>query len=144
MPSLGKKKCFLDVKTQQVECKNCNRKYWPQLPFVDGRQHMTRSFTRFAIDLLSFGTIQDTARFLGIGWDTIKRIHKKDLQSKYSKVSLEEVEYVSIDEFSIKKRHKYMTVVSDIRSGRIIYAVVGRKEKHLKKFFRRLKKKLLN
>jgi transposase len=34
---------------------------------------------------------------------------------------------VAIDEFSIRKGHKYMTVVSDLRAGRIIHAVEGRR-----------------
>jgi len=78
-------------------------------------------------ELLAFGTIKDVADFLHVGWDTVKRIHKNYLRNKYRKIPLEEVEYISIDEFSIKKGHNYMTVVSDIRSGAILHVVEGRK-----------------
>ena len=57
-------------------------------------RRMTRAFIRLAIGLLSFGTIQDVAKFLGVGWDTIKRMHKEHLHSKYKKIPLEEIEYV--------------------------------------------------
>lgn len=144
LPPIGKKPCFLDLTTHRVQCKECDHLYWPHLPFVHKGRRMTGSFARYVGDLLQFSTIQDVAQLLGIGWDTVKRIHKEYLQSKYRSISLKDVEYISIDEFSIKKRHKYMTVVSDIKSGHIIYAVEGRKEKHVKKFFKRLKKTLLS
>ena len=94
-------------------------------------------------ELLAFGTIKDVAAFLGVGWDTIKRIHKAHLKNKYRKISLEEIEYVSIDEFSIKKGHNYMTVVTDMTSGAIIHAVEGRKKEDIRLFFLKLKKKPL-
>jgi transposase len=140
-PPIGKKKTFLDVILHRVECGKCSHLYWPVLPFMKGTKRMTRSFIRLAGELLAFGTIQDVAEFLGVGWDTIKRIHKNDLQAKYRTIPLEDVEYVSIDEFSIKKGHKYMTVVTDLQSGAIIHAVEGRKKEDIAPFFKKLKKK---
>lgn len=55
-----------------------------------------------------------------------------------------EVEYISIDEFSIAKRHKYMTTIMDIKSGRILYAVEGLKREDIALAFQDLKKKHLN
>jgi transposase len=141
MPSVGSKKAFLDVNLHRVECQKCKHLYWPVLPFMKETKRMTRSFIRLAGELLAFGTIQDVAAFLGIGWDTVKRIHKDYLQTKYQKIPLEDVEYISIDEFSIKKGHRYMTVVTDLRSGAIIHAVEGRKKEDIAPFFKELKKK---
>lgn len=144
MIPFGKKQCFLDLILHRVECRGCGHLYWPVLPFMPNRRRMTKSFIRMAGDLLTFGTVKDVASFLGIGWDTVKRIHKDYLQKKYRNISLEEVEYISIDEFSIKKGHNYMTIVADIPSGAIIHAVEGRKVEDIKPFFEKLKKKPLN
>ena len=54
---------------------------------------------------------------------------------------MSEVRYVSIDEFAIAKGHKYMTIVLDISTGRIIHAVEGRKSKDIGPFLEELKKK---
>ncbi len=140
MIPIGRKTCFLDVMLHRVQCRSCSHLYWPVLPFMPGEQRMTRSFIRMAEELLAFGTIKDVANFLGVGWDTIKRIHKNYLRSKYRKIPLEEVEYISIDEFSIKKGHNYMTVVTDVQSGAILHAVEGRKKENIRKFFNTLKK----
>lgn len=144
MIPFGTKKCFLNLILHRVECKKCNFLYWPILPFMPKTRRMTKSFIRLAGDLLSFGTIKDVADFLGVGWDTVKRIHKDYLKNKYRRISLKDVEYISIDEFSIKKGHNYMTVVTDIQSGAIIHAVEGRKVEDIKPFFEQLKKKPLS
>lgn len=108
---------------------------------MPGTKRMTRSFIRMAGELLAFGTIKDVANFLGVGWDTIKRIHKEHLRNTYRKIPIEDVEYLSIDEFSIKKGHQYMTIVTDVQSGAILHAVEGRKKESVRRFFEKLKKK---
>jgi transposase len=143
LPPFGSKKCFLELTLHRVECHNCHHLYWPVLPFMQGMKRMTRSFIRYALELLKFGTIKDVATHVGVGWDTIKEIHKEALERKYDDIPLEDVEYVAIDEFSIRKGHNYMTVISDLKTGRIIHAVEGRKEKDIEPFLQRLKKKPL-
>jgi transposase len=107
---------------------------------MQGMKRMTRSFIRYALELLKFGTIKDVANHVGVGWDAIKEIHKEALEKKYDNIPLSDVEYVAIDEFSIRKGHKYMTVISDLQTGRIIHAVEGRKEEDIEPFLQRLKK----
>ena len=75
---------------------------------------MTNSFINHALDLLRFGAIKDVSDHLSTSWDVIKNIHKKHLEKRYKEVAMSDVEYVSIDEFSIAKRHKYMTVIANI------------------------------
>lgn len=143
MTPIGNKPCFLSLILHRIECKDCNHLYRPTLSFMQDSKRMTKAFIRFVVELLAFGTIKDVADFLGVGWDTVKRIHKQYLQKKYKKIDLKDVEYISIDEFSIKKGHNYMTVITDVKSGAIIHAVEGRKKNDIKPFFLKLKKRLL-
>lgn len=69
-PPIGSKKTFLELILHRVECEKCAHLYWPVLPFMKETKRMTRSFIRLAGELLAFGTIQDVAEFLGVGWDT--------------------------------------------------------------------------
>ncbi len=91
-----------------------------------GKHRYTRFFAMTALDLLRFGTIKDVAHYLHVGWDLIKKIHKIKLQNRYRKMTIRKIRYLGIDEFSIRKRHKYMTIFLDLKSGRIIHAVEGR------------------
>lgn len=144
IPPIGKKKCLLRMILHRVQCRECSHLYWPTLPFMIGTKRMTRSFVTYALELLQFGTIKDVACHLQVGWDTVKDIHKEFLDRKYKKIDLRDIEYLAIDEFSIKKGHQYMTVVSDLKTGRIIYSVEGRKKEDILPFLKSLKKKVLN
>lgn len=140
MIPFGGKKCYLDLILHRIECPQCARKWWPQLPFMKGKSRMVRSFIAHVLDLLHFSTLQDVSRFLGVSWNVIKKIHKEKLGTLYRKIPLEELEYISVDEFSIRKGHEYMTVFTDLQSGRIIHAVEGRTIEIVAPFLKKLSK----
>jgi len=144
LPPVGMKQTRLQVNLQKQACVSCKHTWWPNIPFVTGKQRMSHSFISYALELLKFGTIKDVSIHLGVNWNTIKGIHKDHLNNLYNKIDLTNVEYVSIDEFAIAKRHKYMTILLDIKSGRILHAVEGRKIKEIEPILQELKKKLLS
>lgn len=84
-------------------------------------------------------TVQDLAVMLHTSWGLIKEIDKNHLISRYKLIDLKHVEYIAIDEFAIKKGHKYMTVVMDLIEKRILYLSEGRRAESIAPFFRRLK-----
>lgn len=141
LPPVAGKSAALQVLVQKRRCVDCKHGWWPSVPFANGKERITHSFTTYALELLKFGTIKDVSRHLGVGWDLIKGIHKSYLQNRYMEIDMSKVEYVSIDEFSIAKRHKYMTTVMDIATGRILYAIEGRKKDDIAPILRELKKK---
>ncbi len=141
LPPVGQKLVKLKLLVQQQYCLSCGKSWWPKPPFVNGKQRMTKSFIAYALDLLTFGTIKDVADHLNIGWDCIKDIHKNYLRDEYEAVNISDIEYLSIDEFSIAKRHKYMTIFLNLKTGRIVHAVEGRRKKDILPFLEELKKK---
>ena len=111
---------------------------------MKGKSSLTRSFIRMALDLLSFSTIKSVAEFLKVGWDSIKDLHKDKLKLLYNRIEIKDIQYLSVDEFAIAKGHEYMTVFTDIRSGRIVHAVEGKDSDAIIPFLRRLYKKAVN
>jgi transposase len=144
LPPMGRKQCFLDLRVHRTLCKTCGQLHWSHLPFMKGKSSLSRSFIRMALDLLFFSTIKSVSEFLSVGWDCIKDLHKDKLRILYSKISLKDVEYISIDEFAIAKGHEYMTVFTDIKNGRIIHAVEGKDSNAVIPFLKRLYKKAIN
>lgn len=140
----GKMQCFLHLTLHRIACHDCGKCSWPILNFVHGKQRMVRAFVEYVLCLIAISTILGVARFLGVGWDLIKNIHKEHLKRKYQDISFEELEFLSIDEFSIRKGHNYMTIFVDIRTGRIIHAVEGRSERDIAFFLRELAQKAKN
>jgi len=141
MGPLGRKQALLKLSLHRLQCMDCKKIWWPKLPFMIGNHRYTRSFVLIALDLLRFATIKDVAQYLNVGWDLIKDIHKTKLQTLYQKMPINKIKYLGIDEFSIHKGHKYMTIFIDLQEGRIIHAVEGRSKENIEPFLKILARK---
>ena len=49
-----------------------------KVPFADPRRSYTNAFERYALELSRRMTIRDVAKHLGVGWDMIKDIQKRE------------------------------------------------------------------
>ncbi len=70
-------------------------------------------------------TIKDVARHLCVGWDTIKEIQKRRLESRFKKPKLKHLKHLAIDEISIGRGYRYLTVVLDLDSGAVVRSAVN-------------------
>lgn len=111
-----------------------------KIHFADPRRSYTRAFERYALELSQHMTIKDVARHLGVSWDVIKGIQKRHLKKKYARLSLKDVSLIAIDEISIGKNHRYLTVVLDLFTGAVLFVGDGKGAKALTPFFRRTKR----
>jgi transposase len=141
MGFMGRKRCFLDLLLHRLKCEGCGHLWWPTLPFMHGKHRYVRSFALIVLDLLKFGTIRSVSEFLGVGWDLVKEIHKERLALLYRSIPLHTVKYVGIDEFSLRKGHEYMTVFTDIETGRILHAVEGKAKEDIRPFLEKLSRR---
>jgi len=71
-------------------------------------------------------TIQDVANHLRVGWDTVKDIFKRYLGHRFKRPRLDHLKRIAIDEISIGKGHRYLTVVLDLHSGAVVFAGNGK------------------
>jgi transposase len=85
-------------------------------------------------------TVEAVARRHGLSWETVKTIDKDILEAKVAAQSLSGVRRISIDEIARARRHKYLTVVTDLDKRKVVWVGKGRKTKNLKAFLRRLPK----
>ena len=141
MPPIGRKLCILDLSIHRVQCCACRHVWWPRLSFMLGDHSFVRSFALYVQDMLKFMTILDVASILSVGWDMIKNIHKLKLKKMYRTIPITNVKTLGIDEFSIRKRHSYMTIFVDLASGRVIHATEGTAKEAIMPFLMKLKKR---
>lgn len=80
----------------------------------------------------------DVAHHLGVGWDMVKDIQKRHLQRHYAKPKLKEVKHIAIDEISVGKGFRFVTVVLDLDSGAVVFVGEGKGADALDPFWRRL------
>ena len=136
---IGQKKVFLQVKIKRLECNECGCLRQEKLSFAEPKKTYTHAFERYVLELLKFTTIKHVALHLNISWDTVKEIQKRYLNKHFGKPKLKYLKLLAIDEISIGKHHKYLTIVLDILSGAVIFVGAGKGADSLKTFWKRLK-----
>ena len=135
---IGLKPVIIVLNHQRVFCTDCKNIRYVKLDFANSKKSYTRKFEQMAIELLKHSTIQDVAGILKTGWDLIKRIDKESLK-KYEKPKLKDVKRIAIDEISIGKGHKYLTLVMDIEHGNVVHIGNGKGTDALSDFWKRIK-----
>jgi len=138
--TIGSKRVFLDYEVQRLECRRCGKIRQEKLGFADPRFSYSHAFERYALDLSKHMTIQDVARHLGISWDVIKEIQKRDLVQRFSRPCLKNVKRIAIDEISVLKGHRYLTVVLDMDTGAVIFVGDGKGGDALDPFWKKLRR----
>lgn len=108
-------------------------------PFVRAYEQISRQLRRYVIDLSRMMTILDVAELTGLCWDTVKEIVKERLARDYAHIRLKDLRRLAIDEIYLGRKHKYLTLVIDQESGRIVWVGRGRAGEALYGFWRRLK-----
>lgn len=136
---IGKHPTFVVLPIPRVECQACGVVRQVKIPFADPRRSYTFAFVRYALDLGRRMTIRDVAKHLGVSWDVIKDIQKRYLSRRFAKVRLKHLRQLAIDEISIAKGHRYLTIVMDLESGAVVFVGDGKGAKALKPFWKRLR-----
>ena len=136
---IGRKQVYIKLQVPRVSCRFCGIVRQIKIGFADTRRTYTKAFERYVMELSRHMTIQDVARHLDIGWDTVKEIQRTNLSARYARPSLKDLELLAIDEIAVGKGHRYLTVVLDLLSGAVVFVGDGRGTDSLVPFWRRLK-----
>lgn len=84
-------------------------------------------------------TLSDIAGWLFLSWDTVKTVVQRRLEKDYRRIGYRQVRAIAIDELYLGRARKYVTLVIDMASGRIIWVGQGRGSQALREFWRRFK-----
>lgn len=141
LPIGGKHTVFRCV-LQRYRCRaeGCGFDRQQEISFAKGSRSYIRRPVPYAMDLLKTGTVRDVANLLGLGWDTVKEMHREYLSSRYGTPSLKGVSRMGIDEFAVRKGHVYKTIVVDLDTDRILHVGNGKGSDALDGFWRRAKR----
>lgn len=137
---IGGRAVWLFLAVQRIQCLVCGVVRQASIGFAESRRSYTKAFERYALELSSRMTIQDTAHHLGVSWDVIKDIQKRYLGRKFAKPKLKHLKRIAIDEISIGKRHRYLSVVMDIDTGAVVFVGDGKGADALDPFWKRLRR----
>jgi transposase len=136
---IGRKSIYIALRVPRVECLSCGIVRQIDIGFADPRRTYTKAFERYVLELSRHMTILDVARHLGISWDMVKDIQKRYLSKQYSQPRLRDLKLIAIDEISIGRGHRYLTVVLDLSSGAVVFVGDGKGADALIPFWKKLK-----
>ena len=72
-------------------------------------------------------TLADIAGWLSLSWETVKTVVQRRLENDYQRIGYRKVHAIAIDELYLGRTRKYITLVIDLESGRIIWVEQGRR-----------------
>ena len=136
-------KCKLIHYYRKIKCPNCGIKVEKNNVTAPGGHHVTKRMARYIHKLCENMTVKETAEHLDLHWETVKKIHQKFLEKEFGETDYDHSGYLAVDEISFGKFHKYLTVVLDFKTGRVIWLGKDRKAKTLDKFFSNMPKEKL-
>jgi transposase len=128
----------IELPVQRLWCSSCGKTRQAKVTFADERRSYIHTFERYALELCRRMTMLDVAHHLGVGWDVIKDIQSRYLQRRFAKPKLKDLKHIAIDEISVGKGHRFVTVVLDLDSGAVVFVGEGRGADSLDRFWRRL------
>jgi len=133
--NMGSIHVWLNCSYRKVVCSECDRIQVEDLGVFEPYKRVTRRLARYIHELCKVMTVEDVARHLDLDWKTVKDIDRSFLDERYAKTDYEGLRILAVDEISVRKRFRFMTVVSDYETGRVVWMGKDRKIKTLKRFF---------
>jgi len=98
-----------------------------KVPWAGERSRWTLSFEAFAVEVLrASSSVSAAAMWLRLSWRSADRIMARAVERGLGRRRLEEITEVGIDEKSFRKRHRYGTLVNDLKGARVIEVYEGR------------------
>jgi transposase len=130
---LGAQRCYLVCALRRVKCPDCGVRV-EAVPWARGAR-FTRDFEDVVAYLAQQMAKAPIARLMRIAWDTVGRIVDRVVAERLDPRRLDGLRMVGVDEVSYRRRHRYLTVVADHHTGRIVWCAKGRNAATLQAFF---------
>jgi transposase len=132
---LGQLPCVVEAPADRVTCPT-HGVIVAWIPWARHKSRYTRVFEDTVAWLVAHSTKHVVCEFLELDWRTVGRIVERvSAEAVVLFDRFADVTRIGIDEISYRKGHKYLTVVVDHDSGRLLWAAPGRDESTLEKFF---------
>lgn len=130
---------FLDIEVRRVACRNCKAVKRERLDFLADNPRYTKRFAFYVGRRCRSASIKEVAAELHLDWHAVKELEKQYMREQLRRAGTPGPKVIGIDEISIRKRHTYRIVVSDLERRRPIwFGGDGRSEADMDMFFAEL------
>ena len=132
---LGTLQCFLQADSPRVNCPEHGPTV-AQVPWARHGAGHTRELDDQVAWLVTHTAKSTVVDLMRVAWRTVGSIITRVVDDgRAAHDPFDNLTRIGIDEISYKKGHRYLTIVVDHDSGRLVWAAVGRDKVTLNKFF---------
>jgi len=96
------------------------------------------------IDWLKEASVSAVSRLMGLSWNAVDGIMQRAVKRGLARRQEQTVAQIGVDETSFRRRHNYVTIVSDTQSGTVLYVGEDRKISSLTDWYEGLSTEQLN
>ena len=132
--SLGRTRLWLRYAPRRVHCKTCGV-ISEGVPWAHPGSRFTASFEELCAYLAQTTDKTSVTRLLGIDWRTVGAIVRRVVSRRLDPERLQGLRRIGIDEFSYRKRHRYLTTVVDHDRKRVVWTGEGKGGEPIARFF---------
>ncbi len=134
---LGGHRCYLVCRLRRVNCSACEVRV-EAVAWARPGSRFTRAFEDVVAFLAQQMANEAIRRLMRIAWPTVGTIIDRVVAERLDDRRLSGLERVGVDELSWRRRHRYLTVVADHDTDRIVWLADGRNSATLQVFFAEL------
>lgn len=109
-----------------------------QVPWAEGSSRYTAQFEAEVIGWLKEASVKAVARRMRLSWTAVDGIMQRAVARGLARRETEAVRRLSVDETSFRRRHRYVTVVSNPETGHVLHVAPGRGREVLMAFYKGL------
>lgn len=131
----GPLRIHLEYAPRRVHCSHCGGVRIEKVPWARHASWFTERFEELVAYLVQVTDKTTVTRLVGISWEAVDGIVRRVVHDRLMPNRLNGLRRIGIDEFSYRKRHRYITVVVDHDTQRVVWAAEGRGADTLKRFF---------
>jgi transposase len=131
----GTCKVFLEAEVHRIDYQGCRRVRTEQVPWARPGARYTRDFEDVAAWLAQRMDKTSVARLLRCSWEGVDRIVNRVVVEHIDDTRLDGLLRIGVDEVSYKRGHRYLTIVADHDSGRVVWVGRERTKQSFEAFF---------
>jgi transposase len=105
------------------------------VPWAEPGSGFTAMYEALVIDWLKEASISAVSRLMGLSWNAIDGIMQRAVTRGLARREAISPTHIGVDETAFKKRHDYVTVVSDQDAGTVLHVGSDRKKATLKTWY---------
>lgn len=125
---LGGVRCYLEASLRRVRCPDCGVRV-EAVPFARAGARHTRAFDALVACLAQQLAKTALARLLRLSWRTVGRICARVVAERLESSRFAGLRRIGVDEVSYRRGHRYLTLVCDHDTGRVVWASEGARQK---------------